>query len=660
MKTLPLLATVATGWVLLGQDTAPQPRPLIPEESAAAASSLQGDCLYFTKEGERFRPAVSNPRDPRFRDQYQLGRLTSDVVRNLGFQPSTAAAAADAPAPISTSKNLIDQYVWKGLQAAGVNPADRTTDYEFIRRVSLDLTGRPPVAARLQSFIADQSPDKRSKLVEELLATSLFIDRWTMYWGDRFKNAASLPSSGVQRFAQGRDAFYQWIRNNVQTNQPLDQIARQLIATQGTNNWETAQAPINWIIGGRTSGPVQDTFDQLTVNVATSFLGLSHMNCLLCHNGRGHLTQLSLWGGQVTRYQAWQLAAFMAKTSEALTRPDPVASPNLYYWSVTDNPRAADYQLNTTTGNRPSRLPSSPTDKTVAPVYFLNGDAPKAGDNYREVLAREVTADPLFAISQVNYLWKEFFGRGIIHPADQIDPARLDPSLIPADCSDPTPCAVQPSNPELLKALADYFTASGFDVKGLIRLIVNSETYQLSARWNGNWDPSLEPLFARKLVRRLWAEEIADTIAMTSNLPITYNVPASTAKVSWALQLPEPSSAGFLGYFLPGNRDDQPRRSDGSIQQALALMNDATVLSRIKATGTGATASTLQLLILQSTNDTDLVKNLYLTVLSRLPSDTELAAALREIQSGMGTAKADRVSNVMWALYNKVDFIFNY
>ena len=369
-----------------------------PAAIEAEVLTPHAECFYFTKEGERFKPAISNPRDPRYRAQFGLSRMTEDVAARLGGSGyrSTSTDATAEP-PIATSKNPIDQYIYKGLQDAGVTPADRTNEYEFMRRVSIDLTGRPPVMERVKSYIADGSPTKRAKYIDELMASPLFIDRWTMYWGDRFKNAQNLPSSGINRYPEGRDAFYNWIKNNLVTNKPYDQVARELIASQGTNSWETEQGPINWIVGGRSSGPVQDTFDQQTVQVATTFLGLSHTNCLLCHNGRGHLTQLSVWGGQTTRYQAWQLAAFVAKSAQTRTVPDPMNAPNKYYWAVTDNPKTSDYALNTTTGNRPSRLPASPTEKTIAPVYFLNGNKPAPGENYRVALAREVTADPLFA-----------------------------------------------------------------------------------------------------------------------------------------------------------------------------------------------------------------------------------------------------------------------
>jgi hypothetical protein len=114
----------------------------------------------------------------------------------------------------------------------------------------------------------------------------------------------------------------------------------------------------------------------------------------------------------------------------------------------------------------------------------------------------------------------------------------------------------------------------------------------------------------------------------------------------------------FVQGFINGNRDDEPRRADGSAQQALGLMNDAFVINRIRATGTGSTASLLQLALVQSPSDAALIDRLYLTVLSRPPSDAEKAAATRVMQSGRGT-RTDRASTLLWALFNKVDFIFN-
>jgi hypothetical protein len=214
-----------------------------------------------------------------------------------------------------------------------------------------------------------------------------------------------------------------------------------------------------------------------------------------------------------------------------------------------------------------------------------------------------------------------------------------------------------------LNALAQDFISSGFNLKSLMRQIANSDTYQLSARYKGDWNPAWEKLFARKLVRRLSAEEIHDAIAQSSNVLPSYNIPG-IGRISWAMQLPElrglpDGNAGritqFLDSFLRGNRDDEDRRPDGSPIQALNLMNDPFVVSRIRATGSEANASLLQK-SLAGTNE-QLISNLFLVVLSRYPNDTEKLAANAALSAGNRTRGAE---NLLWTLYNKVDFIFNY
>jgi uncharacterized protein DUF1553 len=418
---------------------------------------------------------------------------------------------------------------------------------------------------------------------------------------------------------------------------------------------------------------VQDIWDLQTANVAETFLGLSNLNCLLCHNGRGHLDQLNLWGSGTTRNQAWQLASFMSHTQTKRTRTgDSSKGAPQYYWSLKDDVRnfTADYPLNTTTGNRPPRQPVG-TETRVAPVYFFNGHQPSPGENHRTALAREVTSDMQFARAAVNYVWAQFFGLGIVDPPNQFDPARLDPNHPP-----PAPWTLQPSNPQLLNALAQHFVDGGFNVKALMRDIANSEAYQLSSSYNGTWNPAWEPLFARKMVRRLWAEEIHDAVVQSSGIAPSYNVrgfsAASTVNgttypgfghITWAMQLPDvvsvPDGTGpvsqFLDNFLRGNRDDQPRKSEGSILQALDLMNDKFVASRIHATGKG-TAGGLLARNLSLPNES-LVNTLFLTVLSRFPTASEMSTSLASLQNGDRQKAAE---DLLWSLYNKVDFVFNY
>ncbi|MEO8130268.1 MAG: DUF1549 domain-containing protein [Bryobacteraceae bacterium] len=589
----------------------------------------------------------------------------------------------------SGTRGTIDRYLFAAMQQAGVTPAVRSNDYEFIRRVTLDLTGRIPTPDRVQSFVADSSANKRAALIDELLAKPEWVDKWVMYYGDLFNNTTDNTTTGVKRYADGRNAFYAWLKQSIAANRPYNSIASDLISVQGTNSYDPAQGHLNWIVNGLvTNGPSQDAYDQEAANTAETFLGISHLNCTLCHNGRGHLDALSLWGKNQSRVSSWGLAAFFGRTVIGRTAVDAAVNNQPYYWHVDDSGKA-DYQYGTLTGNRPARcmnnLPpvtvsnvltcgcadgTAPTVTngrascrsgfgTAAAVYPFSGRGPKAGESYRVALAREVTSDFQFARASVNYLWKEFFGRGIVDPVNQFDLARLDPDNPPPD-----PWTLQPSNPQLLNALAQDFINNGYDIKALMKQIANSDAYQLSSRYNGVAPD--EKLFARKLVRRLWGEEIHDAIAQSSNILPSYRIASvPNSPLTWAMQLPEPrnlpggTTTAFLDSFLRGNRDDEDRRGDPALTQALNLMDDSFVMTRIRATGTGANASLLAK-SLPMPND-QLVDNLFLTVLSRFPTDAEKKTAIANLASGSGTAgRQQKAENLLWSLYNKVDFIFNY
>jgi hypothetical protein len=581
-----------------------------------------------------------------------LSARTVEVSRRLATKAQTHAAhrpAGDYPA------GSIDAYIFADLEANNIAPAPATTDWEFIRRVTLDLTGRIPTSDRVLSFVADTAPDKRARLIDDLLAAPAWVDKWTMYFGDLYKNTANLPSTGVNRSAAGRNALYQWIKDSLTANKPYNQMATELLTATAENNYDNG--PINWLIGGAVTGavPMQDSVDQMTANVFGTFLGIGHMDCLLCHNGRGHLDTLSLWATGTTRYQAWQTASFLSHTqAQALV--------NNGLWAIRENTRGytTDYALNTTTGNRPARQPfgsCNPGDTCsyVTPQYIFNDDVPAPDSNYRAALARHVTGDFQFARAAVNYMWEQFFGRGIVDPPDSFDPARLDPNNPPPD-----PWTLQPSNARLLNALAKGFVDGGYNLKSLMRQIANSDTYQLSSRYEGDWSVAYEPYFARKFVRRLWAEEIHDAVTVSSGILPGY-AGGFPGIANYAMQLPdvtglplvETDVGRFLDGFLRGNRDDQPRRDEGSIVQALAQMNGTFVDYR---TGVGSSK-----LIADNYDlpDSDLVKKLFLGILSRYPSDDELTKALASL-SPDASPRYEAVQDLVWSLYNKVDFIFNY
>ena len=328
------------------------------------------------------------------------------------------------------SGNNIDKYLFQAMADAGVTPAPATTDYEFVRRITLDLTGRIPTADAVTAFVNDSSFDKRSKLVDTLMASPEWVDKWTIWFGDFLQNNSQ--NTQINRNIQGVVAFNNYIRDSLTTGKPYNQMARELISATGTSSY--SQGELNYIVGGYMGGgPVQDQFDLQAANTAETFLGISHLNCLLCHNGRGHLDSLSLWGYFTTRQQAWGMASFMSRTTTQGT-PNGTTPP----WSALNN-RINDYQLNTTTGNRPARCTADANNRcvgptqTVKPTYIFDGTIAPAGQDYRAFLGQKITSDFQFARASVNYIWEYFFGLGS-WARQSIDPMRLDRDNPPTGC----------------------------------------------------------------------------------------------------------------------------------------------------------------------------------------------------------------------------------
>ena len=626
------------------------------------------ECSYFSPQGEEM---TQEHQLRASRKQYKVSARTVEVAAKLregGRRVMEITTMGAIPADLSQS-GLIDQQIYQSLKNASVAPADKTSDYEFARRVSFDLTGRPLTYERLTSFINSADPAKRTRLVDTLIQSEEFGDKWAMFFGDLYRNVDD--NTQVRRYAEGRNAFHKYMRDSLMANKPYNTMVTEMLAGTGTNSWE--QGELNWTLGGlMVGGPVQDNYDMMAEQVSKSLLGISHFNCVICHNGRGHLEPISAWGVKTTRQQAWGLSAFFAKTTTPRTLADPELRNSPYYYAVGDNPRAADYTLNTTTGNRSPRQPIG-SNRTIAPEYpFGAGGTPRAGESYRVALARILTADKQFARATVNYLWKEFFGRGIVEPANQFDLLRLDPKNPP-----PAPWTIQPTHPELLEALAEDFQKSGFDLKGLMRKIANSDAYQFSSAYNATWKPEYETLFARHFVRRLWGEEVADAIAQVSNFPgaYTYNVRSAplpplpgTANnnviTPWAMKLPQtarfPGGAmsQFLDSFLRGNRIDAERKGEGAIPQVLNLMNDTFVMDRTRV-AVRNNVPTLGRRLMDKYPDSQnpaLVDELFLTVLNRPPTSTENFTATSLLNGN----RQQKIEDLIWSLYNKVDFVFNY
>jgi uncharacterized protein with NAD-binding domain and iron-sulfur cluster len=196
-------------------------------------------------------------------------------------------------------------------------------------------------------------------------------------------------------------------------------------------------------------------------------------------------------------------------------------------------------------------------------------------------------------------------------------------------------------------------------LKALMREITISRAYQLSARYDGAWNAVDAPWQARHLVRRLDSEELLDALVRSSGIPNNMRAPTYPEPIQWAMQLPDTQTPGgavgaFLDTFLRGDRDENPRRRDLSVAQALDLMNDQFVIQR--ARGANANGMLARLLASGADNET-LVRTLYLNVLSRYPTPDEVVTAVTSLQSGN---RRQRAEDLLWSLYTKVDFVFNY
>ena len=543
-----------------------------------------------------------------------------------------------------TAVNVIDSEIFGKMKKDSVPVAGPSSDSEFLRRVTLDLTGSIPDSATVQSFLADPSADKRQRMIDSLLGSEGFTDRWTMWFGDLVQNVQS--SSSSREYSQGRNTYYAYIRDSIRGNKAYDQMVRELITGKG-DSFVNGGADY-WVRQIQPNGPIQDTYDNLAAHSAEKFLGLP-AQCISCHNGLGHLELVNTYLKSKTRADFWGNAAFFARTAAQKGYTDPT-NPNIVSRDIQDV-AAGNYTLNTTSGNKTPRTPLNGS-MVINPAFLLTGEGPRTGESWRDAYARVLTAHPQFARATVNYIWKEMFGMGIVEPVNNFDLARLDPATLPSGAS------LQPTHPALLNDLAAEFTASGYNLRWLIKTIAMSHAYQLSTQFPGTWNESWTPYFARHLPQRLPAEALLDAITKATSVPVTFTV-AGLGMVNQAMKLPDTLESRnttygrFLDDFGRGNRDDDPRTNDSSISQALSLMNSATVLvNRVhKATANSTVAKAL----VASSDPAAICDSLYVSTLSRYPTPAEKSKAVTFLKSGTLSQKTE---DLQWVLLNSVEFLF--
>jgi hypothetical protein len=434
-------------------------------------------------------------------------------------------------------------------------------------------------------------------------------------------------------------------------NRPYDEFVRELLSATGeVDTVPGTQFFARWM---DIAGPIQDSWDDITDKITTSFLGYK-TECVSCHNGRAHLENINLHLSRRTRTQFWQMSAFLSRMHYVRWSDDPIGFRPRIILSDRDYGTYSGSVPVTNPGNRPARIGA-----VVTPAYFSGAATPSTGE-WRQELGRIVTSDRQFAKATANHFWDYFFGYGIVDPSDAWDMDRVD-----AKAQLPGDWPVQNSHPELLERLADHFIANGFRLKALIRQIVLSDAYQLSSRYDGQWRPAYVKYFARHDARRLSAEQMYDSMITATRTEQPMFIGSSGKVVRYANQLPdasEPTSdfrvVDFLNQLGRGNWLTIDRNAEPTLLGLLYQMNDAQNVYRSFGTPNANVSPTNRVLQVnaQAGNDDVAISRIFLATLTRYPTPAEVAT-VKQRKTGQ---RSQWLSDLQWALLNKLDFIFNY
>jgi hypothetical protein len=500
--------------------------------------------------------------------------------------------------PNPPEANYVDKHVFAKLKQMTILPSDLCTDAEFVRRAHLDLCGVLPTPEESTKFLADRSPDKRAKLIDALLQRPEYADFWALKWLDVLRsNRKTIQVKGV-------NAFQLWLRENLARNEPLDQMIRELLTANGSTY---ANPPANYYRIAKDPTNLAETTAQL-------FFGV-RMQCAKCHN---HPFEA------ITQDDYYSTAAWFARVK---TKKEGAAPKN-----AQDPGAEVVYDL------RDGEVTQPRSGKAMAPK-FLKGAAPTIppGTDRRAVFAEWLTGpqNPYFAKSVVNRVWYHLMGKGIVDPVD--------------DFRDSNP----PSNDELLDALAKDFVAKKFDLKALIRTIMTSRTYQLSATPNEtNKDDA--KYFSHTVTKLLSAEQLLDAQCDVTAVPEKFaGLPLGTR----AIQLPDGEvNHPFLKTFGQPARElacECERESDSNLAQALQLINGPTINDKLRNPN-----NRLGKLLAEKKGEKEILDALYLAALARPATDAERAPALSHVAKGADKRKA--WEDVLWAILNTREFLFRH
>lgn len=494
--------------------------------------------------------------------------------------------------------NYVDEHVFAKLKVLRIEPAPLCTDAEFVRRAHLDAVGRLPTPDEVRAFLADTDPKRRAKLIDSLLALPEFADWWALKWSDRL---------GVnQRFVGkiGAVKYHQWVRAAIAANLPEDEFARTILTAAGANY----------------SNPPAGFFRRLrspelrAEEVAQLFMG-ARVQCAKCHNHPGeNWTQDDYHG----------VAAFFARIQY---RDGP------FFIQVYDKEE-------TVLAKRDGTLTHPRTGLVVKPK-FPGGAAveiPPDADP-RAAFTDWLTApdNPYFARAAANRIWFHLLGRGVVDPVDDLRSTN------------------PPSVPALLDALTADLARSGFDRKHLIRTVMNSRVYQSSGRKTATNADDVK-YFSRYVPRRIGAEALLDAVCDATGAPESFKgFPGGTR----AVQLPDGEFPyTFLRVFGRPPRASAcecERDTDTTLHMALMLQGGEFLQAKL-----GAPTGRVATLAASKMTDREAVEEMFLLTLSRRPTAAESEKVLRFLAKGERRTRQQRFEDVMHALLNHPEFLFQH
>ena len=538
-----------------------------------------------------------------------IGKLTGQgvvVARYMGYVadskilvPADTLLPAERYAGLKTN-NFIDGFAYAQFQRLGLMPSDSCTDLEFLRRAKLDTLGLLPTADDVRTFERDPAPDKRRRLIDRLLADPAYADFWANKWADLLRpNPDRVGVKSVYLLDQ-------WIRDRFRTNQHYDAFVREILLTEGSNQ---RVGPAVIYRDRREPAELTTMFSQL-------FLG-TRLECAKCHH---HPNEK--W----SQDDFYKLAAYFGplKQKGAGLSPPISAGVETFYFAP-----GGSVKHPVSGAVMTPRPPDGPE---------WNATPNAATADPRGHLADWLTAtnNPFFARAAVNRVWGAFFGRGLVHPVD--------------DFRSSNPCV----NPALLDALATDFAAHGYDLKHLIRTLLESQLYQLSSTPNAS-NLTDTRNFSRAYRRRLPAEVMVDAVSDATGVAESFTaIPAGGRAVqAWSYKI----QSHFMDAFgRPNSSSDCPCERDTqlSVAQSLHLMNSRPLQAKLSAVD-----GRLHRLA-SSTKAADvLVDEIYLITVNRHPTDAELATAVSTF-IGPDITRQSACEDLFWALLNSPEFMLNH